>query len=266
MNREEKGQTRVELTLDSNRNCRSRTVSASPWTSATSSSKNYGGSARRPPGSKRPISRPRSESWKRARSRRRTVTGPKNAARPWSARPVSRQQGSHVMKTIPESRQHVRPLSSKMRGVSGISSLLNGEADLQALHRSRPRHSRGDLSSAASEASEESVDLFADHPSADEVTELDINRLTATCFDSRHPPRHCVDRSPETFFSASGMCPQILCVKFRRSVNLRRVSVVCSGVRSMRLRWKTGSGVAGADANFIKGRAPPGHHRVRLRS
>ena len=163
----------------------------------------------------------------------------KNVARPWSARPVSRQQGSHVMKTIPESRQHVRPLSSKMRGVSGISSLLNGEADLQALHRSRPRHSRGDLSSAASEASEESVDLFPEH-SADEVTELDINRLTATCFDSRHPPRHCVDRSPETFFSASGMCPQLICVKFRRSVNLRRVSVVCSGVRSMRLKWKSG--------------------------
>ena len=116
-----------------------------------------------------------------------------------------------MMKTIPVAAAR-RPLSSKMRGVSGISSLLNGEADLQALHRSRPRHSRGDLSRAASEASEESVDLFADHPSADEVTELDINRLTATCFDSRHPPRHCVDRTPNVLSAL--VCPQNLSDKF----------------------------------------------------
>ena len=242
MNRgEEKGQTRVELTLDSNHQLPVPHGLSFPLDQRDIELKELRRLCATASGEQKAHLEAEIRKLEKGSESPTHRNGPKkNAARPWSARPVSRQQGSHVMKTIPESRQHVRPLSSKMRGVSGISSLLNGEADLQALHRSRPRHSRGDLSSAASEASEESVDLFADHPSADEVTELDINRLTATCFDSRHPPRHCVDRSPETFFSASGMCPQILCVKFRRSVNLRRVSVVCSGVRSMRLRWKTG--------------------------
>jgi hypothetical protein len=163
----------------------------------------------------------------------------KKGVRPWSARPVSRS--TQLMKTIPESRQHVRPLSSKMRGVSGISSLLNGEADLQALHKARPRHSRGDLSSCASDASTESDAsfLFSDDRTADEVTAHDIHKLYATCFDQRHPPRHCVDRNPETFFSACGLYPQVFSLKFRRAVVLRRVSAFCAGVKSLRLKWHT---------------------------
>ena len=139
MNREEKGQTRVELTLDSNhqlpvphglsfpldrRDVELKELRRLCATASGEQRAHLEAEIRKlEKGSESPTHRNRVQ---------------KNVARPWSARPVSRQQGSHVMKTIPESRQHVRPLSSKMRGVSGISSLLNGEADLQASVKRKP--------------------------------------------------------------------------------------------------------------------------------
>ena len=146
MNREEKGQTRVELTLDSNHQLPVPHGLSFPLDQRDIELKELRRLCATASGEQKAHLEAEIRKLEKGSESPTHRNGPKkNAARPWSARPVSRQQGSHVMKTIPESRQHVRPLSSKMRGVSGISSLLNGEADLQALHRSRPRHSRGDL-------------------------------------------------------------------------------------------------------------------------
>ena len=113
------------------------------------------------------------------------------------------------MKTIPESKQHVRPLSSKMRGISGITSLLNGEADLSALNRTRPRR-HGDLSSASSVASEESDG--GPHAS-DEVSSHEITRIWASSHDALHPARHALRRNrpfraaPPKFARIVTTCP-----------------------------------------------------------
>ena len=65
----------------------------------------------------------------------------------------ARKSSVQIMKTIPESKQHVRPLSSKMRGVSGSGITFNGEHDFQKRHR---KHSH-DVSSDTSVGSNDSV-------------------------------------------------------------------------------------------------------------
>ena len=203
-----------------------------------------------------------------------------------------------------------------MRGISGITSLINGEADLSALNRTRPKR-HGELSSASSVASEESdghwghegarpasrskgdsaggrggaaattlvrapddrggprsrlgrrsrprpggdaaatlrggdatrrqrgrdaAATFRSRTGHDEVSSHEVRHIWASSHDARHPPKNAIDRDAKTFWASSGLLPQVLGLRFRRSIQLSKVSAFCRGVRSLRLYWRVGSG------------------------
>lgn len=117
------------------------------------------------------------------------------------------------MKTIPESKQHVRPLSSKMRGVSGIT--FNGEHDLKVYRRKHSHDERSDTSVG----SNDSVSDFGVDAS-DEVSGHEIKQLWASSYDYRHPVRNVVDRNSATFWMSSGLFPQVISLQFRRTIAL----------------------------------------------
>lgn len=147
--------------------------------------------------------------------------------RPWSARPVSaRRQAVQVMKTIPESKQHIRPLSSKMLG-SGI-----GAIPLALSNERKPRGESG--SSVSSAGSHDSME--------DELDRHEMKYLWSTSFDTRHPVSNVVDRSSATFWMSSGLYPQLLGFQFRRTILLWKVMLYCAGVRSLRLHWRLALG------------------------
>lgn len=159
----------------------------------------------------------------------------KGGARPWSSRPMSARKSSvMVMKTIPESKQHVRPLSSKVRGAStGIT--FNGEHDLAA-YRRKPSH---DTKSDTSVGSNDSVSDFGEASASDEVSGHEIKQLWASSYDHRHPVRNVVDRNSGTFWMSSGLFPQAVTLVFRRTIQLRKVMVYCAGARQLRLHWQS---------------------------
>ena len=169
-------------------------------------------------------------------SRHQRGKGP--GARPWSARPMSARKSSvQIMKTIPESKQHVRPLSSKMRGVS-TSVIFGGEHDLKV--HGRRKHS--DVSSDTSIGSNDSVDTYYGEAANDEVSGHEIKQLWASSHDARHPVRHVVDRNMSTFWMSAGLFPQLISLHFRRSIALRKVVVYCAGARELRLHWLPATG------------------------
>lgn len=145
--------------------------------------------------------------------------GPKGA-RPWSARPTSaRMQALEVMKTIPEEKQHTRPLSSKMRGATSDPAL------------GPDRCSRGETSSSAcSVGSTDSIE--------DELDRHEIKQLWSTSFDARHPACNVFDSCTATFWMSSGLYPQLLGFRFRRTILLWKVVVYCTGVQTLRLHWR----------------------------
>lgn len=147
--------------------------------------------------------------------------------RPWSARPVSaRRQAVQVMKTIPESKQHIRPLSSKMRGTS------IGDIPVAPSNECKLRAEGG--SSVSSAGSNDSIE--------DELDRHEMKYLWSTSFDTRHPVRNVVDRSSATFWISSGLYPQFLGFQFRRTILLWKVMLYCAGVRSLRLHWRLAFG------------------------
>ena len=159
----------------------------------------------------------------------------RQGARPWSARPMSARKSSvQIMKTIPESKQHVRPLSSKMRGVSGSGITFNGEHDFQKRHR---KHSH-DVSSDTSVGSNDSVDNYYGEGANDEVSGHEIKQLWASSYDVRHPVRNVVDRNGGTFWMSSGLFPHVLSLQFRRTIALSKVVVYAAGARAIKLRWQ----------------------------
>ena len=130
--------------------------------------------------------------------------------RPWSALST---RNLRVMKTIPELKQHVRPLSSKMKSAHDLF-----------------QHGKSALSSASSD---DSLNF------EDEIDRHEVQKVwSSSNGDPRHPVSHVLDPDSSTFWISSGLFPQIIIFQFRRTIALLKVLVYCAGVKTLRFKWR----------------------------
>mmetsp|Transcript_30624 Transcript_30624/g.107655 ORF Transcript_30624/g.107655 Transcript_30624/m.107655 type:complete len:313 (+) Transcript_30624:59-997(+) len=159
-------------------------------------------------------------------------------ARPWSARPMSaRKQSVKIMKTIPELKQHVRPLSSKRGDLSEPPRAKHDWGD-GAWHKdpgapSSERRRSGSFSDDSDRDEWESAPgACRKQPRTAEV------RVWASSHDARHPARDVCDASP-SFWVSSGLYPQVVGYHFTAGRPLSAVHVWAVGARKLRLRWSS---------------------------
>ena len=154
----------------------------------------------------------------------------------FAARPMSARRNTiSVMKTIPESKEHTRPLSSKMKSASNLfkidtSSLI--PPPLTSYHHHHRRRGNDASSVSSSIGSNESACID------DEIDRYEVQKLWSTSNDTRFPIANVLDRSSMTFWIATGLFPQLILFRFRRPIALGKVLVYCHGVHTLTLKWR----------------------------
>lgn len=89
-------------------------------------------------------------------------------------------------------------------------------------------------SGSGSDLDDMDIDPFPSCPIS-EVTfsEVEIEGMSSTSFDPRHPAAHAVDQNLSTFFMSTGLFPQDLCINFQSRTIVKRVEVISFGVSEM---------------------------------